>query len=252
MKKMLLWAVGLGAISGPTLASDEARDLVRDTCYAIQAMMLCEDLIMRGETPERVEAVVGGSFRKMNEPYNDACQDGYSSAYDMEHAGLCQDAWNRFGCYGTERAGLLQESPFGADDPVLCEFRIAMPEQDDERPSYGSQTSDTATVNDAVDALTEHYRTIYKGASCPTLEHPKKPQAFAYCHPSMTKDFGALFLVIQSGEQMTVYAVNQEATIQTSDVNSLASSHGIAVPLIPWSGPPIDIPAVMALFEQRY
>ncbi len=84
MKRVLMWmavAVCLLDRSAPASADTETHALVRDTCYSIQAMMLCDGLSMRNGTPELVEKAVGGPFRGINDPYVETCREGYDAAF---------------------------------------------------------------------------------------------------------------------------------------------------------------------------
>lgn len=100
----------------------EPEKLVREFCYALQATSVSHNLNMRLDTESKIEAQVGGKFRGPQKPYNSACMEGLNQAFDEEGKGLCQTAWEKYGCSGTEVPRLLQESPFGNRDGIFCKY----------------------------------------------------------------------------------------------------------------------------------
>jgi len=107
-------------------------ELAYDFCYALQVSSVCDNLIMRMDTQPKIREEMGVDFRQIGDPYGDDCRDGISAAVSDEVAEvgdeavdpvqLCQTAWDLYGCYGSKVPRLIQESPFGNDDPVLCEY----------------------------------------------------------------------------------------------------------------------------------
>ncbi|MBM7423853.1 hypothetical protein [Spongiibacter marinus] len=119
MKKLLIAIlIWLPAYS----QADENADLVENFCYALQAMALCDGISMRVDTEKKLEAKVGGPLRGRDSKYNGVCMAGISNAFDDEQKGLCEKAWNQFGCFGSVEPKLLQKSSYGRSDHVLCEY----------------------------------------------------------------------------------------------------------------------------------
>ena len=116
MKGLIAAALLVGAVSAQ--ADDSA--LAESFGYAMQAASQCDELNMRMDTE-------GAVSDKLGEPVRDA--EGYKSglfgAINADDAGenICQVAWQKYGCGGTEVKGLVQQNPFTQNNPVLCEYQ---------------------------------------------------------------------------------------------------------------------------------
>lgn len=100
---------------------EENNRIAENFCYVIYATGNCNDLIMRMDTREKVEKIVGAEINSPQSPYSDACLEGLMKA--QEDKSLCNNAWKQFGCSGSVMPNLIQQSPFGNDNPILCKFK---------------------------------------------------------------------------------------------------------------------------------
>ncbi len=85
--------------------------------FALQAAGSCNTLQMRLDTEDKVNS-------SRNEPIRDGggYQDGLF--YVVDHSDTaCQEAWERFGCSGSEVEGLLQQSSRMGSNRKLCEYQ---------------------------------------------------------------------------------------------------------------------------------
>lgn len=99
----------------------EQNQMAENYCYAVHAVGNCEGLVMRMDTSDKIEQMLGDpDLGGPQSPYSDACLSGLVKA--QEDKQLCRNAWQDFGCGGKKTANLIQESPFGKTDPVLCTF----------------------------------------------------------------------------------------------------------------------------------
>jgi len=87
--------------------------------YVLQGSMICDNLIMRVDTEEKLRKRLG--VKDVRKP-SLSHLNGIERAIKNEHNGLCRDIWEKYGCYGSEIPRLIQESPFRVKNPVLCEF----------------------------------------------------------------------------------------------------------------------------------
>ena len=95
-------------------------EVAENFCYALQASAQCDNLSMRLDTEEKVNASIGVNIRSPNSPLKDNCNYGLAKAIDDKH--LCKNAWDKFGCDGTEMPNLIQENPFGNKNGKMCVF----------------------------------------------------------------------------------------------------------------------------------
>ncbi|EXI62388.1 hypothetical protein MHD_10170 [Mannheimia granulomatis] len=120
MKKLFVLVTAL--FSAFVVANDNKANhkLAENFCYAVQASGNCPDLNMRLDTEAKVEGIVGKKIREPNSPYADSCMKGLNKANNDKK--LCENAWEKFGCTGTETAKLLQTNPFTNKTGAKCTF----------------------------------------------------------------------------------------------------------------------------------
>jgi len=125
-KILMAIAAAMPGLSLPATAANDAKSLAFDFCYAVQAVGLCDGLIMRVDTEKRLTDYLGHAVRGAESPVNDACSRGFDAAWDDEaesgNGAFCAEAMFRFGCSGSRRTGLLMESPFGNRQARTCSF----------------------------------------------------------------------------------------------------------------------------------
>ena len=100
----------------------EHGSLAQKFCYSLQAAMICNDLQMRLDTEDKIESFIGEKIRGPKSRYSDNCMKGLNQAFKDEKKGLCDKAWEKYGCSGTDIPKLIQESPFGKPNGMLCEY----------------------------------------------------------------------------------------------------------------------------------
>lgn len=109
------------SVSTP-LPTAENSVIATNFCYAVHAVGNCEGLIMRMDTRDKVEEIIGDPHLGTPQSlYTDACLDGLIKA--QEDKNLCRNAWENFGCGGKKTPNLIQQSPFSNSNPILCQFR---------------------------------------------------------------------------------------------------------------------------------
>ncbi|ETX03637.1 MAG: hypothetical protein ETSY1_46600 (plasmid) [Candidatus Entotheonella factor] len=108
--------IQVSIVSAGELNTEQKKELVTDFCYALQASGSCPDLNIRLDTEDKVEALVGDKVRGGGSPYSDVCMEGIIQATQDESRGLCQLAWQQYGCWGSKMPTLLYQR----DD--FCKF----------------------------------------------------------------------------------------------------------------------------------
>ncbi|WP_110599847.1 hypothetical protein [Salinicola lusitanus] len=114
MKKWI--AVGVISLLGTTAA--QAAPTPYQFGFALQAAAQCDSLQLRIDTEGKVNAARETPIRK-----SDGFREGLFYVADHDSASTCREAWEKYGCSGSEVPGLIQESPFDASNPKLCEYR---------------------------------------------------------------------------------------------------------------------------------
>lgn len=105
----------------PQEPTKEDKELVYNFCYALQATAECDNLSMRLDTESKVqEKVQASDIRSSDSAFGDTCTQGISDA--VKDKNVCAVAWEKYGCAGSVTPRLLQESPFGNKNAVLCKF----------------------------------------------------------------------------------------------------------------------------------
>ena len=116
-------SIGLSIIvAGVNINAKEPEELVQEFCYAMQASFLCDNLSVRVGTREKIKKQVGGAFQKPGDPYAKECKAGLNKAFDDENKGLCEIAWEKYGCYGKNIPRMLQENPFVNKNGIFCKY----------------------------------------------------------------------------------------------------------------------------------
>lgn len=100
----------------------DANELVFAYCYALQASALCKGLQMRLDTESKIEQIVGGKFRGPEGSHNQICMQAIMKADADEKNGVCRTAWDKYGCFGSERPRLLQQSLSMGANAATCPF----------------------------------------------------------------------------------------------------------------------------------
>lgn len=117
MKK---WAVAVMAVlvlSGTGSAMASSNPSPEQFGFALQASGSCSTLQMRVDTEDKVNSNRESPIRD-----GDGYQDGLF--YVMDHPDkACQEAWEKFGCSGSEVKGLLQHSSRMGSNRRLCEYQ---------------------------------------------------------------------------------------------------------------------------------
>lgn len=102
------------------LTKDE-KELVYNFCYALQATGQCKNLIMRLDTEPKIQKQLQvEDIRSPNSVFGDTCTQGITDAAQDKNA--CAVAWEKYSCAGSVTPRLIQESPFGSKNAILCEF----------------------------------------------------------------------------------------------------------------------------------
>lgn len=109
------------AKSEPKEPTKEQKELVYNFCYALQATGQCKNLIMRLDTEPKIQKQLQvEDIRSPNSVFGNTCMQGITDA--VKDKNVCVVAWEKYGCAGSVTPRLLQESPFGNKNAVLCEF----------------------------------------------------------------------------------------------------------------------------------
>ncbi|MDP8172587.1 hypothetical protein QJU89_05910 [Pasteurella skyensis] len=119
MKKLLVFMLAISSFAVADTDQDNQK-LAENFCYALQASGNCNELNMRLDTERKVNALLDEPVRKPNGKYSDSCWKGLKKANNDKN--LCTNAWEKFGCYGTETARLLQTNPFTNKTGAKCSF----------------------------------------------------------------------------------------------------------------------------------
>lgn len=105
----------------PKEPTKEQKELVYNFCYALQATGECKNLIMRLDTEPKIQKQLQvQDIRSPNSIFGDTCTQGIADA--VKDKNVCVVAWEKYGCTGSVTPRLLQESPFGNKNAILCEF----------------------------------------------------------------------------------------------------------------------------------
>jgi hypothetical protein len=123
MRKItILLVLSLSCATNSNFTEEYNSRLSTNFCYALQAVMQCHDLSIRLDTEGVIQNLLGPKFRSdINAPYAEDCMLGFKKAIDEINSGVCQTAWEKFGCYGSEESGLIQQSPL-LKNPILCRY----------------------------------------------------------------------------------------------------------------------------------
>lgn len=115
---MRSWLLALAvALAGCGVAIAGSGPTPKQFGFALQAAGSCSALQMRVDTENKVN-----SGRSLPIRDGDGYQDGLF--YVMDHPDTaCQEAWERFGCSGSEAKGLLQHSSKMGASRRLCEYQ---------------------------------------------------------------------------------------------------------------------------------
>jgi len=82
-------------------------NLVKNFGYALEAGLTCKDLQMRQDTEQKIIDEIG-TYTKTGIYQSDFLQGVQKALEDEKIDILCQEAWDKFGCFGTEESNLLQ------------------------------------------------------------------------------------------------------------------------------------------------
>ena len=122
MRKLLL-LLSLAVCTNASADDAYKHQLATGLCYSMQAIGACQNLNMRLGLEQLVNDKVGQEVRNSKSDYFQSCLAGNAAANEDDIANtLCSNAWERYGCDGSEVVGLLQENPFQNKDGVFCEF----------------------------------------------------------------------------------------------------------------------------------
>lgn len=108
------------AVKSEFQTTSENQQIAKNYCYVVHAIGNCDDLIMRLDTPNKVEKIVGAEINSPKSPYADACMTGLIEAQNDKK--LCSNAWQHFGCNGSVMPNLIQQSSSNNSNPILCKF----------------------------------------------------------------------------------------------------------------------------------
>jgi len=100
------------------------KTLVFNAGYALQAGLICNKLMYRMDTTERVSLKVG--VENIREGiYKETFYKGVEKALkddSINKEKMCNKAWKLFGCNGSREKRLLSESFNYYDDPQICPY----------------------------------------------------------------------------------------------------------------------------------
>lgn len=100
------------------------KTLVFNTGYALQAGMICDNLMYRFDTTNKVSLKVG--VENIREGvYKETFFNGVKKALKEESINkekMCSKAWELFGCNGSREKRLLSESFTYYDEPQICPY----------------------------------------------------------------------------------------------------------------------------------
>ncbi len=98
----------------------ENHKIAENFCYALQIQSVCDGLIMRMDTENKVNSLLDEPIRDKGSKYKESCNKGLFKAEGGSKE--CKKAWDKFGCYGSEMRGLLQTNPFTDKKGPKCKF----------------------------------------------------------------------------------------------------------------------------------
>ncbi|MCV6637888.1 hypothetical protein [Candidatus Albibeggiatoa sp. nov. NOAA] len=99
------------------LNKKEHSKLVKGYCYVLEAVKACGNLTMNANTKSKVRRYVGQTVNELSSIYGVDCAIGFRLMSSDKKNGLCQKAWQRYGCNGSEIPRLIYNV-----NEEYCEF----------------------------------------------------------------------------------------------------------------------------------